>query len=134
MAVSAWTGLPEIIPIHFNLRGELDGYGSKNTVLFLLPVMAFLYVMLTIAARYPHVYNYLVEITEENAAAQYKLAVRLVRTLKLEVMGLFTALEYFIIRSGTTHQLGAAPVFMMLGLLAVAATACIFLFQSKSAE
>ncbi len=35
--------LPERIPIHWNIRGEVDGYGSKATGLFLMPgVMVFL--------------------------------------------------------------------------------------------
>jgi uncharacterized membrane protein len=39
--VSAWLypSLPERIPTHWNIRGEIDGYGEKNWALFLLPGM-----------------------------------------------------------------------------------------------
>lgn len=33
--------LPETIPTHWNIRGEVDGYGSKTWGAFLLPVMMF---------------------------------------------------------------------------------------------
>lgn len=42
-----WDDLPERIPIHWNMEGEIDGYGQKNTLLllpFLLPL--FIYFLL----------------------------------------------------------------------------------------
>lgn len=35
----AYDALPETVPSHFNLRGEVDGYGKKILV-FLIPVIA----------------------------------------------------------------------------------------------
>jgi uncharacterized membrane protein len=39
--VSAWTypSLPQQIPTHWNIRGEIDAYGNKDWALFLLPGM-----------------------------------------------------------------------------------------------
>jgi len=39
--VSAWLypSLPQQIPTHWNIRGEIDGYGNKDWALFLLPGM-----------------------------------------------------------------------------------------------
>lgn len=34
-----YTGLPEHVPVHWNIRGEVDGYGSRFAVLFLSPLM-----------------------------------------------------------------------------------------------
>jgi uncharacterized membrane protein len=41
VGVSAWLypSLPQQIPIHWNIRGEIDGYGNKSWALFLLPAM-----------------------------------------------------------------------------------------------
>jgi uncharacterized membrane protein len=38
-AASAWcyAGLPETIPTHWNIHGEVDGYGSKTWATFLMP-------------------------------------------------------------------------------------------------
>ncbi|HZZ29359.1 MAG TPA: DUF1648 domain-containing protein [Pirellulales bacterium] len=38
VAAWAWPQLPERIPIHWNLKGDIDGYGSKFTGLLLLPI------------------------------------------------------------------------------------------------
>jgi uncharacterized membrane protein len=39
VGASAWLypSLPQRIPTHWNIRGEIDGYGDKNWALFLLP-------------------------------------------------------------------------------------------------
>ena len=36
-SVALYPSLPEKIPIHWNIRGEVDGYGTKPVGLFLLP-------------------------------------------------------------------------------------------------
>jgi uncharacterized membrane protein len=36
----AWSQLPDRIPVHWNLQGEVDGWGSKFTGLLLLPMTA----------------------------------------------------------------------------------------------
>jgi len=43
LAVSAWfyPGLPERVPMHWNIHGQVDGYGPKSVAAFLMPgVMA----------------------------------------------------------------------------------------------
>lgn len=42
-----WTRLPEIVPVHWNVHGQADGYGSKATsLLMMLGVMVLLNVLL----------------------------------------------------------------------------------------
>ena len=31
-----WSKAPDIVPTHFNFNGEIDAYGSKNTLFILL--------------------------------------------------------------------------------------------------
>lgn len=50
-AIYLYPNLPEIIPTHFNIKGEADGFGSRETI-FLLPsimgfVGLFVYLLLT---------------------------------------------------------------------------------------
>jgi len=47
-----WNGLPETVPTHWNINGEIDGWSSKSTLLlipFLLPVL--IYTLLTIVPK-----------------------------------------------------------------------------------
>ena len=95
--------LPDTIPTHFNARGEADGFGSKAT-LWLMPGLGLiLYLMMTILARYPHIFNYTVQITPENAERQYRMATRLVRLLKVFVMSLFAYLAWGSIQVATSR-------------------------------
>ena len=49
---------------------------------------------MTILGRYPGLYNFPVEITEDNFFTQYKLAIRLVRILKLSLVVTFMLIMY----------------------------------------
>ncbi|PLX18621.1 MAG: hypothetical protein C0597_06005, partial [Marinilabiliales bacterium] len=71
------------MPTHFNLYGLADAYGSKANV-WLFPFIAVIaYAGFTIVVRFPHKYNYPVQITEYNAEKSYKIGIRVIRVLKV---------------------------------------------------
>ncbi|MGL2963420.1 DUF1648 domain-containing protein [Flavobacterium sp. RSB2_4_14] len=92
--LSNYNQLPEIIPTHFGAEGKPDEYGAKWTIFTLPTVSSILYIGLTIAIRFPHHFNYLVTITEENAEKQYTLVTRLLLMLKLMVLLVFLLLDF----------------------------------------
>ena len=74
LLVLYWSKLPESVAIHYNWKGEADGWGSKYT-LILLPIIAFgLFMLLSVIEKKPQHFNYIVQITEQNAQIQYELA------------------------------------------------------------
>lgn len=75
--------LPDTIATHYGISGRADGFGSKYSLLFHMPISLILYVGLSLLQKYPHIYNYLVEINEKNALVQYTYAVKMIRVLKL---------------------------------------------------
>jgi uncharacterized membrane protein len=85
--------LPETVPMHFDARGVPDRYGSKWWIIVFPVISGFLYVLLTALNKYPHTFNYMVRITQENAFRQYSLAMRFMRLLKLLVILLFALIE-----------------------------------------
>ncbi len=103
----AWSyqKLPETIAIHFNVLGEADGFGNKTT-LFVLPLITlFMWLLITILSRYPHIFNYAVKITEENRMRQYTMAVRFLRWLKLIVIIIFFLILVAVISEANTNKL-----------------------------
>lgn len=53
LTLSYWTQIPEQVPIHWNLQGEINGYQSKNAFLFFpLGVNLFAYLLLLVV---PHI-------------------------------------------------------------------------------
>jgi hypothetical protein len=121
--------------MHFNLKGAVDGYGGKSSVLYLPLVAAGLYILLTILNHYPRLYNYPVEITGENAQIQYRLATRFMRLLKFEVVLIFAFLECLVTASALDGQLrSAALLFLPVSLVAVAGSGGYFIFRSVKAK
>ena len=89
--------LRETIPIHFDGSGQADGFGDKST-LWLLPGIAIvLFLGLFILNRYPHLHNYMVNITPENALKNYTFSTRVLRIVNLLCAILFAFIQYKMI-------------------------------------
>lgn len=107
--------LPDRIPVHFNARGEADGYGPRNSLYFIVIFPFAINVLLTILSRYPHRFNYLNKITEENAAYQYKLSIRLLRILKISIAIIFFLIIHEIIQNAQQAGLSkSGPVLLII--------------------
>jgi uncharacterized membrane protein len=123
--------LPDLMPIHFNVKGEVDDYGRK-WLIFLFPAIAtFIFAMMTIISRTPHRLNYLVKITEENAFRQYTLVVTFLRYLRLGIVLVFAVitLESVFIAMKMVHHMKAwvlpavlAVIFIPLIVYVIRAT------------
>ena len=87
--LAVFQDLPAEIPVHFNASGSPDAYGSKAQVWVLLLVCTVLSLGLGLLNRYPNTFNYPVQITPANAEFQYKLAVQLMRQIKLALVLVF---------------------------------------------
>jgi uncharacterized membrane protein len=122
--------LPEKLPTHFNAAGEPDGYGGK-TSLFLLPATGFfMYILLTVLAAFPHIYNYPVSITPENAEVQYRLATRLMRILKTVILILFSFISWMSVRTATGNAAGLGKMFLPVFIILTFGVVIIYLYQA----
>lgn len=126
----SWNQLPERIPIHFNFAGQADGFGHKNNLLFLPIIPIILYLGLTLLTKYPHIFNYIVEITENNAAKQYQLAKRLLSSLKIEIILLFTYIQISSILSAKTGTFSIGLWFLPVILVVVFGTLGVYIYKS----
>ena len=88
MIVYIWTHLivvfgelPDRVPSHFNAAGEADGFSSKAFLFFIPILTTAMYIGLFALTRYPHLHNYMVTITEENAPKQYRFGVTVLRVV-----------------------------------------------------
>ena len=108
MTIFAFSTLPESIPTHYNGLGEVDGYGPKATIFFLPVLGTVLFAFLTYIVKKPETFNYTVEITEENALAQYTNSTKLLRFMKLALLILFIIIYYITIATskGASDGLG----------------------------
>ncbi len=96
-AIKEYLALPDEIPVHFNVKGEADAMGSK-TMIWILPLIAtFIFGMMVIINRFPHIHNYMVNITDENAFKNYRLSTRILRFVNLYCMLIFAVLIFDIV-------------------------------------
>jgi uncharacterized membrane protein len=122
--------LPETVPVHFNSAGQPDGYGSRSSLMLLPLIGAFMYLLMTILEAFPHIYNFPVEITPENAHIQYRIATRLIRILKKVILVLFSFISYQTIKTATGGAAGLGKAFLPLFLLLTFIPIVFYLVQS----
>lgn len=118
LIIKEYSTLPETIASHFNANGEPDGYSNK-TFIFLIPLIAIvMYLGLFILNRYPHIHNYMVNITEANALKNYRFSTKIVRVFNTLSMILFTYITYHIIESakGQSLSMGSWYLPIVLGI------------------
>lgn len=115
--------LPNTIPVHFDGAGKIDGYGSKILLLFEPIVASILFFGLTVLNRYPHLFNYLSPINEDNAAYQYRMATRLIRYLKLLIVLLFIFVLWTSIQAVSSQNEGLGlsflPIFFAMVFISI---------------
>lgn len=124
--------LPDTIATHFNGAGEPDGYGSRQTV-WIIPIIAtVMYIGLFILNKYPHMHNYMVNITEENALKNYKFSTRIVRVVNFLCVLLMTYITYMIVESafGKQFNLGTWFVPVVIGV-SIILPIIIFVYMRK---
>ncbi|MEO5942802.1 MAG: DUF1648 domain-containing protein [Ferruginibacter sp.] len=119
--------LPTTVPIHFNGTGQADRYGNKMTLL-ILPVLAtIIYFGLTQLNKYPHIFNYMTKINDDNAEKQYTIATRMLRFLKLSILLIFSLVILFtyLTTIGVANGLGFWFLPLTFGLLLIPTIICI---------
>jgi uncharacterized membrane protein len=127
---------PDIIPVHFNLAGAADRYGSKTSLFLTAGIGTFLYLLLTVINRYPHAFNYLVTINAQNATEQYRKATTMLRVLKMGLLVLLLVIELTSALSAN-HKPGLLPFILIEILPVVVLPVAIVLYmtaQKKTAK
>lgn len=130
--IISYSELPDTIPSHFNIKGEVDGYSNKS-MLWLLPAFAIvLFFGLYIMNRFPHLHNYMVNITEENALKNYRFSTRIVRFANLFVMFIFGVIAFSIVETskGNTSNIEIWFLPLVIGI-SIALPIIIFIYQKN---
>jgi uncharacterized membrane protein len=121
--------LPDILPRHFNISGQPDGYWNKENIWFLPTIILIAYIGLTILGRYPKSFNYPYEITIENADSQYRNSVLMIRTLKTLIVLMFAYMTYATVRIGLGDQAKLGALFTPIALSSILGTIIFFIYR-----
>lgn len=122
--------LPERIPIHFGFNGEPDGFGSKIFILVLPFVGILLFAMMFWINKYPHTFNYLTKITDENAHQQYRFVTKLIRVLNALITGMFAYITHIIIQTALGNKNGFSSSFIIIFVILIFSIIGYYIYQS----
>ncbi len=130
LVIVSYTKLPDTIPIHYNGAGTADNFGRKDSI-FVLPLIAtVLFTGLTILNKFPHIFNYPVNITSENAVRQYTNATRLIRYLRFILVVIFGIIVLQTIINVNKQTSGLGVWFLPLALALIFIPVVFFMVKS----
>lgn len=119
--------LPARVPVHFDFAGRPDRWGSRGEFTILPVVALVVFVLLTVVARLPHLANYPVPITPENAERQYRMATVVLTLIKAEIMWGFAFLGWKIIRIALQQADGLGRGFLAVFLVVLLGTPLVWM-------
>lgn len=123
--------LPARFPIHFDLHGNANGFGSPAT-LFLLPVIAAcVYVVLLLLQRAPGSFNLPVPSGSPARACYETMTTELIAWMRLEIAWTFAVTTGVIVRLAETGRPPMDPLLLTLLPLLVIATVVGFLLAMR---
>jgi uncharacterized membrane protein len=104
----SYSPLPATIPTHFNWKGEVDGYGSKE-LLWIIPVIVTIIVSIfSFIKKNPDVMNKYSypkrELTPEEFERRVQLSTRLLRTMQLSISIVFNIITFEIVRAVSNRK------------------------------
>ena len=120
-ALWSFLNLPDIIPIHWNIIGEADGFGSKYWIA-LLPTLAVLFYYGKVQlVKIPHKYNYVKRITPDNAKSEYIFGRKIIRLVHLLSQLVFFLIFFFTIKGALSgdQDMGIYTMLLIYLVLAV---------------
>jgi len=125
--------LSETIPTHFNAAGEADDFGNK-TIVWSLPIIAtFTFGLVFIINRFPHVHNFNINITKDNALKNYRLSTQIARFANLYSLILIGVITLHMVQMGINKPLNLLnSYFLAFSILTpLLGIAFAFYYQKK---
>jgi len=130
--ISEYAQMPEIVASHFNAKGEADDFGNKIMVWLIPAIATALYLLMFILSRFPHLHNYMINITEDNAYKNYRFSARMLRIVNLFITSIMMYVAYLIIETakGVQIALGNSLLPIIIGFSILLPIALI-IYQRK---
>ncbi|WP_329905193.1 DUF1648 domain-containing protein [Porphyromonas pogonae] len=83
--IAFYEKIPSLIPTHYGFNGEVDSWGSKNTLWYFVIGNIVINIFLGVLTKYPQVYNYPFKVTDKNREKVYASGSLFVAVLRLVV-------------------------------------------------
>ncbi len=120
--IFSWNALPDKVPAHFNMAGEVDRWGPKIELIILPIIGGFVAGLMHWFEKYPEIHNYPERLNEVNAREFYLSSRKTMNQLK-NICFIFFALslvESMIIAKGLENPFGNWLLPVLLASMAIA--------------
>lgn len=115
-----WGQLPEKIPGHFNGAGEVNRWGSKIEIIILPFIGIFLWILLGLLEKAPHMHNYPARLNESNVEAFYLNSRKGLNETKNLCLILFAAISFQMVRIALGEAESMGWWFLPIVLIVIA--------------
>lgn len=127
--IAFWKIIPQKVPTHFDALGNPNSWGSKGSLLMLPIDELVLFILINVVSKFPQHFNYIVDITAENAERQYQNARTLLSCLLAEFTIIFSYLEYQSIQIAMNTSKNLNVWFLPFSLITLFGTLGIFIYR-----
>lgn len=112
-----YQSLPEIIPSHFDFMGRPDSYGNRLQLIAEPLIALMIVVIMELVCHFPSMWNYPVELTEENREFLFGVTLIMVSIIKV----IITALLLYI---GLCSMYSFLPVMLIYVFVIMLLSVC----------
>ncbi len=119
LLISVWSRLPDKVPGHYNLTGEITRWGHKGELLILPIVSTFIFFLLTILEKYPHIHNYPARLNEQNAPHFYAISKKLLNLVKNVCLLLFAIILFHTVSVAMGWGISVLPLTTPITILGI---------------
>ena len=127
-----YPNLPETFPSHINISGKIDDYSNKSSIWSLLTISTIIYIGMSIISLFPRYFNYMVEITQDNAETEYPKAVNMVRYLKIITLIIFLTLTAVLVKNAVDRSTSNFLWLLVLISIALFLPTIYYLYTKKN--
>lgn len=132
--IYSYADLPESVPVHFNINGEADRWGSKASIQALPIIGIGLTIILGLTPRFPKYFNFPVKVTESNKNELYRLAFRMIRVINVIILVLFGFTTVHIVNSARGNQSESMNFFFLVFMMLMIGTTIYYLSKMYKAK
>ncbi len=111
--------LPDKVPTHYGVTGEVDSWGGKGHLWIVPCVSAVLYGLVTLASFFPNSWNYPAKIDEDKLEEAENNVRQLLMYMKILVICMLGYMQVRMLSLSGTVSMTVTFVFMMLLLLLI---------------
>jgi len=111
---SVWQELSDEIPTHFNINGEADGFGKKNSIWILPLVSVFTSLLLFLSTRYPKYFNIPIKYKPEHQNQVFQAIKDLMRNMAIAVSMMFAYLTIGMAKVDLGDWVGLSRSFLYI--------------------